>query len=49
MANFGTAHGAPTGARGRDWRIFSYFAPLTLLVTLISPNGNPADIAVGFM
>ncbi len=35
--------------RGRSWRIFGYFAPLTLLVALISPNGNLADIAVTFM
>ncbi|QUD89251.1 MFS transporter [Phenylobacterium montanum] len=39
----------PLGLRGRNWRIFSYFAPLTLLVSLISPHGNLADIAVTFM
>ena len=36
-------------ARAHNWRIFGYFAPLTLLVTLISPYGNLADIAVTFM
>jgi MFS family permease len=35
--------------RGRSWRIFGYFAPMTLLVSLITPNGNLADIAVTFM
>lgn len=35
--------------RGQNWKIFSYFAPLTLLVALIGPAGTLADIAVSFM
>ncbi len=49
MTEFSGEENARTNSRGRDWRIFGYFAPLTLLVTLISPNGNLADIAVTFM
>lgn len=49
MTELSKVDGQPLGERGRDWRIFRYFAPLTLLVTLISPHGNLADIAVTFM
>jgi len=35
--------------RGQNWKIFGYFAPLTLLVALIGPAGTLADIAVSFM
>ena len=36
-------------AHTRNGRVFAYFAPLTLLVTLVGPSGNLADIAVTFM
>ena len=35
--------------RAQNWKIFSYFAPLTLFVALIGPAGTLADIAVTFM
>lgn len=49
MADLEAAGGEPAEARARSWRIFGYFAPLTLLVALTSPHGNLADIAVTFM
>lgn len=47
--NGSSAHDPSRGPPAATWRIFGYFAPLTLLVALTSPHGNLADIAVTFM
>ena len=49
MTEFNNQDHARLDRRRREWPIFSYFAALTLLVTLISPHGNLADITVTFM